>query len=236
MGSLNARLLGSLSLLILLFFGLTIAALDSVFRNTGERAVRDVLDIHLIALLSVAEPDGRGGLVMPDDLPEARFTNPGSGLYAEILNSDGVSLWRSPSAIGNVIEFGEVLKTGERRFQNLTLNDDTPVLALSMGIEWEFDDEHVQGFAISVAESLESYHAQVDRFRRQLFGWFGLLALLLLVSQAVLLRWLVQPLKRMETAIGEIETGRRSELDGDFPGKQSPFEIQYPERFQVNQP
>ena len=80
--SLSARLLLSVSLLLLFFFGATIAVLDVAFRETGEQAQRHILDGHLMSLLAAAEPNGNGAsLQLPPDLPEPRFGNPGSGLY-----------------------------------------------------------------------------------------------------------------------------------------------------------
>ena len=62
-------------------------------------------------------------------------------------------------------------------------------------------------FVYSVAEDLEPYYAQLNRFRGQLFGWFGLLMVLLLGALAFLLRRLLTPLRRIEHEIEEIEEG-----------------------------
>jgi hypothetical protein len=73
-------------------------ALDSLYRNLGLRALEDVLDAQVMALVSTAELDGEGRLA-PQNLAEPRLATPGSGLYAELLGSQGS--WRSPSAIGS---------------------------------------------------------------------------------------------------------------------------------------
>jgi two-component system sensor histidine kinase PhoQ len=52
--SLSSRLLVSVSVLLLLFFGATIAVLDTAFSEAGEQARRDILDGHLVALLGAA--------------------------------------------------------------------------------------------------------------------------------------------------------------------------------------
>ena len=44
MRSLSSRLLVSVSLLLLVFFGATIAVLDTAFTEAGEQARRDILD------------------------------------------------------------------------------------------------------------------------------------------------------------------------------------------------
>ena len=100
MNSLSSRLLVSVSVLLLIFFGATIAVLDRAFTEAGEQARRDILDGHLVALLAAAEPDDAGQLAMPSRLREPRFQRIGSGLYAELRELDGNVLWRSRSALG----------------------------------------------------------------------------------------------------------------------------------------
>ena len=58
MSSLSARLLVSVSVLLLLFFGATVVVLDTAFRTAGEQARRDILDGHLMQLLAASEPLG----------------------------------------------------------------------------------------------------------------------------------------------------------------------------------
>ena len=62
MSSLSARLLLSVSLLLLIFFGATIVVLDIAFREAGEQAQEDILDGQLMALLAAAEPNIYGEL------------------------------------------------------------------------------------------------------------------------------------------------------------------------------
>ena len=214
--SLSTRLLASVSVLLILFFGLTILALDVIFRDLSERAIRDRLEVQVLALLSASEEDVSGGL-RPQQLAEARFDNPGSGLYGEILRSDGYPSWRSNSLTGTGLEFPAQLKTGERRFGELRRGDGSPVLAFSMGIDWQFSSGELRPFIYSVAEDLEPYYAQLNRFRGTLFGWFGVLMLVLLGALAILLRRLLAPLRRVEHDIEAIEAGQMSELGGGYP-------------------
>jgi two-component system, OmpR family, sensor histidine kinase PhoQ len=214
--SLSARLLASVSALLILFFGITILALDLVFQDLSERAIRDRLEVQVMALLSASEEDSSGGL-SPARLPDTRFDNPGSGLYGEILRSDGYPSWRSSSLTGTGLDFPAELKSGERRFGQLRRSDGTVVLALSMGIDWQFTNGVMRPFVYSVAEDLEPYYAQLYRFRGGLFTWFGLLMLLLLGSLALMLRRLLAPLRRVEREIEAIEAGSMTELGSGYP-------------------
>ena len=217
MSSLSARLLLWVSILLIAFFGLTVFALDLAFRSVGELAMRERLEIHLLALLAAAEPEEFGQIYMPGDLPEARFANPESGLYGQIVDREGGRVWRSKSSIGTDIEYESKLKPGRKRYSRFGLGDRSEVMTLSMGVEWEFDNGQVTPYVFSVAESMGPYYAQVAKFRTQLLGWFTSLLVLLLLALALLLRRVLRPLRRIETEISEVEAGVRPELGEGYP-------------------
>jgi two-component system sensor histidine kinase PhoQ len=217
MRSLSSRLLVSVSVLLLIFFGATIAVLDTAFSEAGEQARRDILDGHLVALLAAAEPDDEGELKLPDRLREPRFENIGSGLYAELRDTDSEVLWRSRSALGLEIPKGITPEPGNHLFARERLEDGTPLLTLSLTVQWEFSDDEFKPYVFKVAESLDSFNAQVAGFRRQLFGWFAAVALTMLLAFSMLLRGLLKPLRQIETEITEIEEGKRTSLSGEFP-------------------
>jgi len=212
MRSLSSRLLVSVSVLLLLFFGATIAVLDTAFSEAGEQARRDILDGHLVALLAAAEPDDAGKLMLPERLREPRFENIGSGLYAELLDVDNAVLWRSRSALGLEIPSGVAPELGNHLFARESLEDGTPLLTLSLAVEWEFDDGTLQSYVFKVAESLDSFNAQIAGFRRQLFTWFAAIALIMLFSISIVMSGLLKPLRQIEAEITEIEGGSRQSL------------------------
>jgi two-component system sensor histidine kinase PhoQ len=217
MYSLSSRLLISVSFLLLLFFGITIAVLNTAFTEAGEQARRDILDGHLVALLAAAEPDDDDELALPDRLREPRFGQIGSGLYGELRNESGEVIWRSQSALGLEIPEGVTPELGNHLFAREQLVDETPLLTLSLAVEWEFDDESSKSYVFKVAESLDSFNAQIAGFRGQLFGWFAAVAATMLLAFSFLLRGLMKPLRKIETEIGEIESGDRASLSNKFP-------------------
>ncbi len=217
MSSLSARLLVSVSVLLLFFFGATIVVLDTAFRKAGEQAQEDILDGYLMQLLAAAEPDANGVLGLPPDLPEARFGNIGSGLYAELRDEGNELVWRSRSALGLDIPPGVIPQPGSHLFLEESLEDNTPLLTLSMTVQWEIADDELKSYVFKVAESLDSFNAQVAGFRRQLFSWFAAVALIMLLSISVLMRRLLRPLRQIEAEIGDIEEGTRTSLSEAFP-------------------
>ncbi|MCK5326552.1 MAG: two-component sensor histidine kinase, partial [Woeseiaceae bacterium] len=217
MGSLSARLLVSVSVLMLLFFGATVVVLDTAFRTAGEQARQDILDGHLMQLLAAANPNAEGALSFPPDLHEERFNTIGSGLYGELRDDANAPVWRSRSALGLDIPTGDFPTLGTYRFLRESLDDGTPLLTLSMAVQWEFPNGELKPYVFKVAESLDSFNAQVAEFRRQLVGWFAAIALIMLLSISILMRGLLRPLRQIETEIGEIEEGRRASLSEKFP-------------------
>ncbi len=221
MSSLSARLLISVFILLLFFFGATIVALDIAFRDVGEKAREDILDGQLMALLAAAELNVAGELEMPLSLREPRFGNLGSGLYADLQDSDGIHVWRSRSSLGLELPHGPVSKAGAQEFSQLVMDDGTPLLTLSLAVEWELPDGELKPYIFYVAESLDSFNAQVARFRRQLFTWFAAIAMILLFSMSLLMRSILRPLRQIEREIGEVEKGRRQSLSEGFPSELS---------------
>ena len=199
------------------FFGLTVFLLDMVFRQSAERSLRELIDAQMVALIAAADPDGPES-VTPTAVLETRFDTPGSGLYAEIRSASGESIWRSQSTVGTAVQFGPPLEGGERRFF-FTEIAGTPIkLAVaSRGIVWSDLHGKSARFTFSVASSLEVYDEQLASFRQQMIGWFVGLAVLLMATLALLLRWLLKPVRRLEREIKEVEAGTREQLDDIWP-------------------
>lgn len=219
MHSLSARLLVSVGVLLLVFFGATIALLNAAFRDAGEEAQRNILDGHLMSLLAAAEPNAAGELEMPPDLPEERFASPGSGLYAALRDSRGNLVWRSRSSLGLELPYPDPAVQGEQQYAAVAAPDGDELMALSLAVAWELPGGDLEPYTFSVAESLDTFHAQIGAFQRQLFGWFAAVAIIIVFAVSLVMRGILQPLRRIEREIGEIEEGRRQSLSEDFPSE-----------------
>ncbi len=217
LSSLSARLLLSVSVLLVVFFGLTILVLENAFRQSSERAVQDALDVRLIMLLSAAEVSDGGELTMAGELSEARFATPGSGLLGQITAGPDELLWRSPSAVGVFLPVTSLAAAGERRFERVQASTGEDMFTLSLGTVWDETGDGEVVYTFTVAESTGPFYAQVAQFRTQMFSWFAVLMALLLAGQALLLRWVLSPLRQVADEIGEIEAGDRPELSAGYP-------------------
>jgi two-component system sensor histidine kinase PhoQ len=212
----------SVFVVLVVFFGLTVFLLDMLFRRAAERSLREVLDAQMVALVAAADPDGPES-VTPTALLDTRFETPGSGLYAEIRSGSGESVWRSQSTVGTEVQFGPALDGGARNFFYTEIaGTDIRLAVSSRGIVW--DDLHGQParFTFSVASNLRAYDEQVAGFRQQLIGWFAGLALAFVATLALLLRWLGEPMRRLEREIREVESGTREKLGDEWPIELAP--------------
>jgi two-component system sensor histidine kinase PhoQ len=215
--SLRRRLILSVLAVLVVFFALTVFLLDLLFRHAAERSLREVLDAQMVSLVAAADPDGPESATPTAPL-DARFDTPGSGLYAEIRSASGETIWRSQSTTGAAVQFGAPLEGGQIRFvRTLVAGTTTRLAVLSRGISWDDLNGKPARFTFSVASSLKFYDRQVASFRQQLIGWFAGLALLLVAALALLLRWMAQPVRRLEREIKQVEAGERETLGDAWP-------------------
>jgi two-component system sensor histidine kinase PhoQ len=212
--SLQARLLLALAALLLVAAAAAALALDALYRNQGERALGDVLDAQVVALISSAEI-AADGLLVPQNLAEPRLATPGSGLYAEIIGASGS--WRSPSAVGSGLRLAATPKPGERLVERARLADGTRVIALSLGVRWEPEAGEPRDYILRAAQSLEPWYAELLRVRTAIATGLVLLSLLLLGGLAVAMRVSFAPLRRLEREIVDVEAGRRDALGDGWP-------------------
>lgn len=214
--SLNARIILAASLVLAIFLALTGIALDHAFRDSARAAREERLQGQLYLLIAAAEVDEAGRLAMPEQLQEPRFGQPGSGLYATIDDGRGKTRWRSQSALNVGLPADVLLAAGERRFAELPSANGVHFFVYRMGVSWS-EGKRKFAFTFSVAEDLAAFNTQLAHYRRSLWGWLGAMALLLLLAQAVLLRWGLRPLRRVAAEIRAIEGGEKERLGSDYP-------------------
>lgn len=214
MHSLSRRLLVSVSIPLALFFGIMMWVLDSGFRALSSRSLQEVLDSEMVSLIAAAEPQPNGGYAPAPHALDPRLARPHSGLYAQIRSQRHD--WRSPSSAALDADFGELLPRGERDLTYATFGHDRVAIE-SRAIQFEDDPNGTRGLTFSVAVSLSPYEEQLWRFRRELIGWFIALMLILLVTLAALLRWVLAPVRRLQREIYEVEGGMTEKLGGGYP-------------------
>ncbi|HLQ13991.1 MAG TPA: ATP-binding protein [Steroidobacteraceae bacterium] len=215
--SVRRQLIVAVAVPLVFSFALTILALDNIFRQSAQQALRARLEEEIVALVTAAEllEDGRMDLHVLD--PESRLSRRRSGQYAMVRNTHGRILWSSPSLAGLPLDFGPLVGTGNAIFRRKVLADGADLGVLSRGLEWDYAPGGRADLVFSVAENLADQNAQLLRFRRQLIAWFGVLAVLLLGVLGELLRRVLRPIRRLEVEIAEVDRGQRAQLGTAYP-------------------
>ena len=219
--SLGRRLLLVSTAVAAVFLGLTGLALDQAYRSSQAEAARDRLQGHVYTLLAAARLED-GALIIPGALPEARFHQHGGGLYGRIRDGDGRVLWRSDSAAGLDWSAGRTPAPGELAHERLEINQEAS-RGLSYGLSWEDPDTGSGTFIIDVAESRTDGREQLGAFRQTLWGWLGAAAAALLLTQVLVQRWLLAPLRRALRELQEVRRGRQEHLQAVYPRELTPL-------------
>ena len=216
MHSLSRRLLLSVSLPLALFFGVMMYVLDSGFRALSERSLRELLDAQMVSLIAARRPAaGRRLRTRRRRRSTRAWSMPHSGLYAQI-RSDAASAGARPRPRASPRISDRCSRSGDRTFGYGTFGHERVALE-SRAIRFAGHPGDAATYTFSVAVGLSPYEEQLWHFRRQLLGWFIGLMLVLLVTLAALLHWVLGPVRRMEREINEVEEGASEKLGGGYP-------------------
>lgn len=216
MRSLNQRILFSASLVLFIFMVGTALTLDRAFYDSAQKALQDRMLGKLFLLMGEAEVDENGTLLMPEDLPALiEFEQLNSGIYAFITDRANTQIWKSISTLSIPIPSRSFLKEGEKRFEQITLNDE-PHFIYSFGVVWETDVNDYP-FTFHVIVDSTSLEAQIDRYRRDLWGWLGIMGLLLLIMQMLVLHWGLRPMRQVSKELNAVESGLQESVQGAYP-------------------
>jgi two-component system sensor histidine kinase PhoQ len=218
MGSLHGRLLVAATLALAAFLGTTGVALYEAFRESGEQAMRERLEGYVYALLAAADEDRQGRMLLPEAVPDPRFSNPDSGIYAVVEDRDGEFQWRSPSLTGRTGDFLEAQPPGVSSYRRLA-GGGRELLVINFGISWEDYWGQERQYTFSVAADTEPMAREIEGFRTTLWAWLGGLAVILLGVQVLVLRWGLRPLRQVTNDLSRIESGRADRLAGDYPAE-----------------
>ncbi len=212
--SLNQRIILSATIVLIFFITLTAAALDRAFINSTESALRDNLTSQLYALMAVTEVEN-DEIIMPSNELDALLGLPSSGVYAFITDAEEKILWQSSSALGATPPAPVAVESGQRvLIKNSVSNDDYYTLAF--GINWSTDTKAL-ALTFNIITDLKSFNKQISQYRKTLWSWLLGMAALLLLSQALILRWGLRPLRNVGAELNKIERGQQEKIEHAYP-------------------
>jgi two-component system sensor histidine kinase PhoQ len=214
--SLQARLLLAAMLVLMIFTGLTGLVLDKAFRQSAEAAMQDRLQGYLYALLAAVDVDAEGVPRFSRNLPDTRFDQPGSGLYAHVSRPDQDVALTTPSLLGIRLPPLPAIPVGQSRYDNIVINQ-APHYRLAYRVRWEVAPGQAVPLDLQISVDLQGYTQQITTYRRNLWGWLGAAVILLLLVQAWVLHWSLKPLRKVATDLALIEAGKAERLSGRYP-------------------
>ncbi|HTH79506.1 MAG TPA: ATP-binding protein [Ramlibacter sp.] len=215
--SIRARLVVGSVAVLLAFLALAGYAVQRAHEDSVRSAQFARLQATVYLLLAGAELDADGKLVMPPSFPEPRLSLPASGLYASVSNPAHKENWRSPSSVGLDLPFVASDGIGHWRFEAVSRGA-TTFLAVAYEVRWSAGSSQVP-LALSVLEDAAPLEREGAAFVRTLWSWLGGTAVVLLVSQALLLQWALAPLARVTREVRELESGRQDDIRGRYPAE-----------------
>ncbi|MBU8975745.1 MULTISPECIES: ATP-binding protein [unclassified Lysobacter] len=227
--SLQARQLLAASLGLIAFLALAGYALDRAFLETAESNMRQRLRSLALAYVAGGEFARNGEFIPPYETVDPRLERPGSGLYAEVVLPNGH--WDSTSAQGPILPAGKMLEPNEESFERAL-----PITEISgkageayrygRGLIWSAGSDDARAefpYTIYVLEDTTALSRQVSVFRQALWRYLGGAGLILMLLQAVILRWSLRPLRRVIDELKRVQRGLASRMSGRHPRELEPL-------------
>jgi len=204
-----------LTVVILIVTGV---ALSSIYRQAVERAFDRRLDVYLRTLVAdVASPE-EGNDKFPQSIGEALFELPLSGWYWQVTRLDtpkpevhsSRSLW--DSNLPRLTDAGDTTAGGYRK--GYAQGPEEVWLRL---VERTIDLGDDGRYLIEVAGDASEIDEEMLSFDRTIGAIFAALAVALLLTTALQVRFGLSPLKRISASLAAIRSGRAERLEGEFP-------------------
>lgn len=205
---------------LLLALALVGLAVDRAFRESAMIAVQERLESTMHVALGGIELDEDGSPQLIGTLADSRLEQPGSGIYAGIIGQSRT--WESNSLLGEPA-VPEVTRIAQGQSQFLVPAESGGWFLSVMGVGWEVPSGRILHWTVWAAEDPRFYNESVSGFRRGLWRWLGVAAVLVIVAQLLVMRFAFQPLRKVADDVGAIESGRRDQLGGRYPSELQPL-------------
>jgi signal transduction histidine kinase len=218
-GSLGRRMIGIAAAWILLLLVVGGLALDRVLASTFTAYFDNNIQYQLKEMIRSAEVGPEGDIKLVEQLGEARFFEPYSGLYWQI---DGTgqepersrSLWERELEVGPSHSDAEVHTRDSEQFSDEPLRIvERDVVLPGSPVIWRFQ----------VAASRRQLDAQLDQMRRTVIQSFAVLGLGLIILAGLQTIYGLWPLRRVRAGIAALRDGDRSLLNERMPVEVAPM-------------
>lgn len=220
--SLLARLLLFTLLFLLLLMAAVGYVLDTVYRQGQVQEWQQQMKIHSYNLLALLD-QSNGQLVLPKQLPDQRFNQQDSGLFAVIERGDE-TLWRAPSTVGLGRFSSGWSSAGDWQFSRAS-NGEQELLVARFGFDWMPANTAtgIVTYNLVFAENSHRLDQQAFAFRQQLWSLLAEIVVALMILQVLILTLGLRPLRRMSDELTRLERGQQAVLSDDYPRELRPL-------------
>ena len=200
--------------------------LENAFRSSALAALNGRLLQQVYVLLSVTE-DNDLTVLLPPVLTDPLMNQLGSGHFGLVLDERGALVWRSQSAMDQVLPaelvaaLGETVATGVPR-DGLVSNAAGDLRYLAYRVQW-LGERHTGLYDYVVMEQSTLLEAEVEGFRARLWGWLAGVIGLLTALQFVVMRWGLKPLGTFTRDIEAMTLGDQRALSGPYVQELAPL-------------
>src|SRR5271163_3393900 len=200
-------------------------ALSTLYRHAVERAFDRRLDVYLRTLVAdVASPE-EGSDKFPQSIGEPLFELPLSGWYWQVTRLDtpkpelhsSRSLW--DSNLPRLADAAVDSAVGGYRKGYAQGPEDVRLRLVERNIDLGDDGRYL----IQVAGDASELNEEMLSFDRIIGAIFTALAVALLLTTALQVRFGLSPLKRISESLAAIRSGRAERLEGEFPVEIAPL-------------
>lgn len=230
--SLRWRVILASVLTLLVFFSLAGVGLQKAYNDSLDNAAESELRAYMLSLLGAMDIDEQDKFDFYG-LPVSAFSQPNSGVYAEVWKSDQL-LWRSDSLIGKSLPkvestLGEyqlysaidAIKKAEKLGRTADLNGanmvaNTNLNILSFLVDWN-DGDISHNLSLVVANNAQSYVQRQNKYKESLLAWLFGLGAFLVILQMLLFKWLFMPIVKVRSELGRIQSGKQADFLGEYP-------------------
>ncbi len=203
------------SVTLLIFAGIVLSAL---YRTSLEEAFDQRLGVYLRAIVADVATAGEDTRTEPGQLGEPQFELALSGWYWQITRLDvekaEIKASRSLYAgkLPRLADLGVVPGIGGSRRGNATGPDGRNLRIVEREID--VGDEGI--YLVQVAGTTDEMNYQFWQFLFAIFATLGLLAMALIATTALQVRYGLQPLRNLQEEVGAIRRGEGERINGTF--------------------
>lgn len=202
---------------LVLAFLVTAFTVDYLVTSLQDKAQADRIEQQMLSLVALTRLDGSGNVDAARLATLARAADAGSGRYLLVLGPAGQVLWRSPSVNESEIVSGDPVAAGQRTFEYCHLPGVGPAALLSLGLRLDDNADRDHDLTLMAGEDRCGLLARRNLLRKQMFAWFGALTFVLLLLLAWTIRRGLDPVRRLEREVSDIDVVGGDQLVMAYP-------------------